>query len=261
MQVSESVITACGVAALLGVVIPVVLLLTLRKRLGCKTLPFWVGCGTFFLAAIVLESVVHNLVYFSPLGSVIWGSTWLYALYGGLMAGLFEETGRLFAMKYLRRRSMRPETALMYGAGHGGMEIFMLLAVGMVQNVAYAGIINGGQMEEILSSLSPMEQEAMTETFRALAESTTLDFLAGVVERIPALVFHICLSVFVWQAVTQIGKFRMYPIAIALHAFVDASAVLINSLGFSIWITELWMLLLAAAMGFVTWKIYQEAKE
>ena len=45
----------------------------------------------------------------------------LYAVYGGLMAALFEETGRYSAMRFLVKPMDFPN-AFMYGAGHGGVE-------------------------------------------------------------------------------------------------------------------------------------------
>ena len=77
-----------------------------RKKLRAPIASFFVGVGTFVLFALVLESLLHNLIYPTPLGQKIWGNTWLYALYGGAAAALFEETGRIFAAKTLDRKSV-----------------------------------------------------------------------------------------------------------------------------------------------------------
>jgi uncharacterized membrane protein YhfC len=88
------------------------------------------------LFAFVLEQIVHSIVLTSPAGTKIQGSIWLMALYGGLMAGLFEETGRFLAFKtILRSKRNNDANALMYGAGHGGFEAMMILGITMISNL------------------------------------------------------------------------------------------------------------------------------
>ena len=53
----------------------------------------FVGAAVFVLFVLVLESGMHALV-FGISGEGITKNIWIYALYGGLAAGLFEETGR-----------------------------------------------------------------------------------------------------------------------------------------------------------------------
>ncbi|MBQ9322755.1 MAG: YhfC family intramembrane metalloprotease, partial [Clostridia bacterium] len=78
---------------------PIVLLFYYKKR-GAQVLPFFIGCAVFVVFALILEALVHNIVLKGlPVGEKIMGNTLLYALYGGLMAGLFEETGRFLAFK------------------------------------------------------------------------------------------------------------------------------------------------------------------
>ena len=97
------------------------------KKKGGQVSAFFVGCAVFVVFALLLESLVHNLVLKGlPVGEKILGNTLLYALYGGLMAGLFEETGRFLAFKtVLKKRQDNDRNALMYGAGHGGIECIL----------------------------------------------------------------------------------------------------------------------------------------
>ena len=53
----------------------------------------------------------------------------LYALYGGLAAGLFEETGRLLAFRFILKPHTARITALSYGIGHGGIEAFWVMGL------------------------------------------------------------------------------------------------------------------------------------
>ncbi len=68
-------------------------------------------------------------------GEALTGSVILYAVYGGLMAALFEETGRYIAMRFLVKPMDFPN-AFMYGAGHGGVEAMLLCGVASISNIA-----------------------------------------------------------------------------------------------------------------------------
>ena len=80
------------------------------------------ACAAFGLQ--LLEQVLHYafLISDNAVSRAIAANPGLYVLYAGLAAGLFEETGRFMAFKYLLRRSGGRETAVSYGLGHGGYE-------------------------------------------------------------------------------------------------------------------------------------------
>ena len=88
-----------AVSAVLSVVIPVALLIYFYKKHKAPMASFFVGCGVMLVFALILESLVHQAVFSTKAGETILNTTWMYALYGGLMAGLFEETGRFAAFK------------------------------------------------------------------------------------------------------------------------------------------------------------------
>lgn len=59
----------------------------------------FIGCGIFVGFAMILEQICHAIVL-TVTGDVIRDNIWLYAIYGGLAAALFEECGRWIAMKF-----------------------------------------------------------------------------------------------------------------------------------------------------------------
>ena len=258
MQVSTLSVFCMAVSAVCSVLIPVGLLIFFRKKLGASVVPFFVGCLTFFLSVMVLESILHRLVLTSSLGAVIQGNTWLYALYGGLAAGVFEETGRLITMKFLKKKHNTPRTALMYGAGHGGIEVVLILGVGMAQNLFMAQAINSGAIAQLLAPLEGAELEAINIQLQALIATPAPYFLVGIVERISAVVLHIGLSVLVWQAAVKPGKFWLYLAAIGLHALADALAIIIQGFGAPIWAIECAIAVFALAVAFLARQIYRK---
>ncbi len=228
-MVSVSSLVMMAVCAALGIAVPILLAWWMVKKQHARVETILVGAGVFFLFALLLESLLHQVVLKGPHGPSILGNSWYYALYGGLAAGIFEETGRLLAMKYVLRRE--PSTALpavAYGVGHGGMEMMLIFGLTMISNLVVSALINGGQADTILSAV-PAEAKAQVESqFAQLQTLGAGTLLLGLWERISALILQLGLSVMVWAAVRKGGKWLwLFPAAILLHALVDGVAVLL----------------------------------
>ena len=148
MSVPTLSILFMALAALFAFAVPIVLLIY-YKRKGAEILPFFIGCAVFVLFALILEALMHQLVLkVLPVGEKIMGNTLLYALYGGLAAGVFEETGRYLAFRtVLKKRLGNDRNALMYGAGHGGIEAILLLGFAYISNIVMSVLINAGQTD------------------------------------------------------------------------------------------------------------------
>ena len=221
-------IAGMGVSALVSLAAAVAAFVYGRKRLGARVSSFFVGIGTFTLFAMVLESLMHNLIYPTALGQKIWGNTLLYALYGGAAAALFEETGRIFAAKtFLRKRNDVPN-AFMYGAGHGGVEALYVGVITQISNISLSFMINAGKAGDLLSTLSGAQYDAAVQQLRTLcqAESSAL-FLAGL-ERVLAIALHISLSLILFRGLRE-KRTGLVVLSYVLHFALDAILVLVNS--------------------------------
>ena len=253
MQVPEASIALMVFSCAMGVVIPVVLFIWLRRR-GADVLPFFVGCAVMIVFAYVLEGGAHSLVFGSGARTAIEGSVWSYAVYVGLMAGVFEESGRFIAFKtLLRGRWGNDGTALMYGAGHGGLEAFMVLTIGMASSLALAAAVNSGQAASIAEGLSAEAAAQVEAAIALLVESQPVIILLGVLERIIAVVLHMSLSVLVWFAAKVPGRLLMFPAAVVAHAVVDALAVLLPAFGMSAGAVEVVFAAVTAAVMYFAW--------
>lgn len=218
-----------AVCGLLGIVIPFALAWWMVKKYHVRPLTILVGAGVFIVFALGLESVVHQVVLKGSHGSTILGNTWYYALYGGLMAGLFEETGRFLAMKYLlRREPSEAKTAVGYGVGHGGVEMLVLYGITLISYVVMSLLINAGQADTLLSGVPAEGQEQVQAQLDQLQTAGAGSYLLGLWERASALLLQLGLSLMVWTAVRKGGKWLwLFPAAILLHFLVDACAVVL----------------------------------
>ena len=215
--------------AVLGIALPVVLAWWLVKKYKVNIRTILIGAAVFIVFALVLETILHQIVLKGPHGEAIMGNIWYYALYGGLAAGVFEETGRFLAMKFLLKNEPKEApTAVAYGVGHGGAEMFIIFALTMISNLALSAMINGGQADTILSA-APAEARAQVEAqFNQLETASAGAYLLGLWERVSALILQLGLSVLVWTAVRKGGKWLwLFPAAILLHFLVDGAAVIL----------------------------------
>ena len=227
------------ISCLIAFLVPVGLLLYFRIKKKADILPFFVGCAVMLIFAFVLEQLAHSLILGSAAGIIIQKNTLLYALYGGLMAGLFEETGRFVAFKtVLKRKQEKDQNALMYGAGHGGFEAIVILGLAMINNIIYSVFLNTGHTEVITNTLSGDALTKVEMTFTELATIQSYQFLLGGVERLLVITLQISFSVLVWFAAKKKDKLYLYPVAVLMHLVVDSVAVLMSQNGVSVLLIE-----------------------
>lgn len=228
MSVPALSILFMALAALFAFAVPIALLIY-YKRKGADILPFFIGCAVFVLFALILEALMHQLVLkVLPVGEKIMGNTLLYALYGGLAAGVFEETGRYLAFRtVLKKRLGNDRNALMYGAGHGGIEAILLLGFAYISNIVMSVLINAGQTELLTAGTAGEAAAQLKAVFETLTATAPWTYLLGMAERAVAITTHICLSVLVWFAAKKPGKGWLFPLAILLHAALDGIMVIL----------------------------------
>ena len=249
-----------AVNAILGFAIPIFLAWWAVKKHNAKLSTILIGAATFIVFALVLESLVHKLVLAGDRGAAIQGNVLYYALYGGLMAGLFEETGRFLSMKYLlKKEPTETKPGVSYGLGHGGVEMLILFGFSMISVLTMAVMVNAGQTDALLAKTPEASQAALTAQFEQLKTTSAGTYLYGLWERLSAITLHLGLSILVWAAVRKGGKWLwLFPAAILLHALVDALAVILSKSA-SILVIELIVMALAIAVAGLAWLIARKA--
>ena len=245
-----------AVAALMGIAVPVALAWWLVRQYHIRWQTILIGAGTFVVFALLLEPILHQVVLKGPHGTTIMGNTWYYALYGGLAAGLFEETGRFLSMKYLMRKE--PSCALPgvgYGIGHGGMEMLMIFGITMISNLVMSVMINAGQTDVLLAKVPEEQLSQVQAQFAQLASLSAGTLLIGLWERLSALILQLGLSLLVWTAVRRGGKWLwLFPAAILLHALVDGVVVILSKSVGMVYV-EVVISAIAVAVGAMGWML------
>lgn len=243
------------VTFIVAVGVPVALFFIVAIKKRAEKLCFIIGAVAFIIFALILESILHRIVI-SVFGDTLLTNTAFMAIYGGLAAGVFEETGRLVAMKTVMKKHLTKENALMYGVGHGGAESIIIIGLTYISNLITSVMINTGAMEPMLSGLDETVKAQTMEQFSILATTAPLDFYMAGLERVSAIALHICLSYLVYLAVKN-RKYGFYCLSILIHAGFDAITVALSKT-MSIYVLEIVLLVLVVILACFVYRAYQK---
>lgn len=247
-----------SVNAIIVTLIPIVAFIIINKKTNCKQNCVLVGAGTFVVFALVLETLLHQLV-FHFYQKELTENIYLYALYGGLAAGLFEETGRFISMKLFMKKALSKENSLMYGVGHGGAEAIIVGAMTAYSNIVLSVMININQIDSLLSTVPDTQKDAVIEQFSALSTTPGYEFLLAAAERFFAFILQICLSYIIYRAV-RYKKPLFFVLAVAIHFAVDAGTVILSK-NIPAYLVEVILAVTVICTAFITFGRYKAEKE
>lgn len=88
----------------------------------------------------ISQSVLALLILIDwPVSRVLNNAPFLLCIIAGIIQGFFEEGGRYFAFTKILKRT-EPKTSILYGIGHGGVELVYTLIVAIASNLALSAI-------------------------------------------------------------------------------------------------------------------------
>ena len=264
--IGKSSIPALSLTVLLMVAIPVLFFLIWRRKHRDRTNIRYLiaGAAGFLVSARVLELGVHYLCLLAdnPVSRFLNGSTAAYVLYGAVMAGVFEECGRHIVLKFILKKDRTRENAVMYGIGHGGVEVLAVLLPAMISYLAIAALFSKGDAQEAIRALKITEENAEAALLSVQA-AAAFDYGAmamNVAERLMAMLVHIGLSVIVFYGV-RAAKKGCLPLAILLHMLADTLPGLYQRGAAPLWAVEAWGALWMAVILLLAGKLYGKMKE
>ena len=261
--IGSSAIPSLIITVVLMIAIPAIFFIYWRKKHKQQTKLNYLIAGAvgFIVSARVLELGVHLVcvVADNPVSRFINGNTVAFVLYGIIMAGVFEECGRYIVLKCIIKKNHTPENAVMYGIGHGGIEILVVLLPAMILYLAVAVLFSSGNVENALSALNITEQTAAA-ALPSVQAAAAFDFgmmAMNVIERLFAMLVHIGLTVIVYYGVCNAKKVCL-PGTIVLHMLVDTFPALYQRGVVSLWTVEIWAALWTAVIVFIAMKLYRK---
>ena len=246
--ISVSIIITFAAELLFSLALPILALVIWKKKEGTELRPAWIGAAAYFVFGMVLEQLINAAVLgtgSSAVSAFLLGHPWLYAVYGGLSAGILKD-------------SVGRENAVTFGIGFGGLECIMVLGLTVLSTLMMSISFNNMGAEAFAAQYANSEYQIVLET---IAEINAISPLAGVmncVERTAVFALQIELSVLMFSVVRS-QKFWLYPVSILLHAVVGFLAALYQTnVLTSVYLLEVLLVVYAVAVFFLARKVYGE---
>lgn len=242
-----------SLSVVLMLLLPIGLLVLLRRRFRPPLILFVVGAATFAGSQLVhlpLNNWLADIGLLPGGGSSAELPLWRTALVLGLTAGICEESARAAGYALLRR-VRRFEEALMMGLGHGGLESMLFGGVLTAAAISSLLPLRGTDLQSL--DLSPEQLAAVSrqlEMFAGPAWYAAVPFL----ERLLAMGIQLVLSVMVWQAFSR--RSGLYFLgAVGYHALIDSTAVYLAGRTDDLWVIYSAVVALAVPGWIWLWKL------
>lgn len=260
---STTTLSAILSVSIFTIAVPIIVLIIWCYRTKAKVMPALTGAIVFLIFARILETIPNIFFLFTdnPVSRVITSTPILYALYCGIIAGVFEETGRFTAFRFLEKKFPEKETSITYGIGHGGFESMSVVGSGYLQYFSIAMMIHNGTINEMLASFSGEELTSMESIVSLISSMTVSTCILTIVERTYAFIFHIALSVLVYHSIHAPGKKWLFPVAILLHTGMDMFAGLYQMNMLPLIATEAIGIIYTALVAFWAYRIYTDNED
>ena len=264
--IGKSAVPSLTITVILMIAISVCFFICWRRKHKEQTKISWLiaGAAGFVISARMLEAGVHYfcIVADNPVSRFINGNTAAFVLYGITMAGIFEECGRLIILKYILKKNRTRENAVIYGIGHGGIEILTVFLPAMILYLAIAVMFSQGDTEAALKTLNITEETAAAAlpSVQAAAAFDYAMMAMNVMERLLAMLIHIGLTVIVYYGVVNAKKLCL-PAAILLHMLADTFPALYQRGILPLWAVEMWAVFWTLMIMLIAAKLYKRMSE
>lgn len=267
IEVGQSALISIAAAMLAVFLLPVIFVVLWKKQCGkAASLKFlFIGAAGFLVSARVLELGLHMVCIVSdnPISRFINGSTPAYVLYGISAAGIFEECGRYVILRYIVRKNKTKENIVMYGIGHGGIEVWAITLLLLANNFAIALMLKTQGAEGLMQLIGfsdSVPEDALNSVIAAVsaaAEFNGLTAFANVFERFVCMFAHIGLTVTVAYGIEKSQK-KYLLAAIIAHAVTDIFPALYQRGAVGIAAEEIWIAVCAVLLTIWSIKLYKK---
>ncbi|MGE1051152.1 YhfC family intramembrane metalloprotease [Bacillus cereus] len=230
-MVSNTVIASIIFQLIVSILVPIIVLVYFRKKYNMNWKVVGVGVLIFIGFTQILETPFHLFMRGNPTIAPFLENPFVFAIYGGLTAGIFEELGRFVAF-FLLKKYLEYKDGFAYGIGHGGIESILIGGFSALQALIFANSINDGSFARLIE-----QKPELSILQDMLIQQPAYLYFLGSLERIMALVLQIAFTMLVLYAVKQ-KKYIFLVYAILFHAFVDFFAALYQTKTINIFVAE-----------------------
>ena len=226
---------------LLGVsysfILPLMLLFIFKKRFRGHIKPFFIGMLAYGAFSFCIVNIVNGLLLqFVDSSSFSTPLIFIYSLCIQIVSVLIGQAGKYYTLRVLKNDPKAKQYALRgdaleYGVGFGGLELLMTVGIAMASYFSYAAILNGGQAQELLDSMSGVDRENVQAIFDMLLATTPGDYVHTLLQGLAMFLFQIGSSLLVFRAIFGSGSNdkAYFRLSIIFHIIMVIPSCLINA--------------------------------
>ncbi len=238
-MVSNASLLFMGFTLLVSFGMPIGLAIYLCVKKKASILAVLVGALVFLVSQVLVRIPLLQMSSQMPWYQAMASNFVVLVVFLSFTAGLFEETGRYLAFRFLLRKQLETKNALAYGVGHGGFEAIYLIGLTFINNIVISLMINAGTFDQNVAPSLGSSADMVRAQLVNIPPST---FAVAGIERALTILAHIGMSLLVYYAV-RYGKVRFYFFALLAHTVLNFGAVMITQLNNGMWFAEGYVLI------------------
>lgn len=257
-MVSNATIVCICISLLISLILPILIPIIFGMKYKKKGMvsAWMLGAAGFFITQMLLRI---------PVLTVLQKTRWYtnfsqnhllgYVLFLAVTAAVFELAGRYSVAKVLLKNPGY-RRSLLAGLGHGGIEAIAIVGITMVNNLAYASMINAGTFRDTLVSAAAAGVDVSTLELigQQLLNTAPGMFLLSGVERLLAMTAHVAMSMLVCYGVAHNKVRPCNWLCLGIHILIDMSTgltmvlpqttayIVIYTILFAVALFSLWIL-------------------
>ena len=227
-MVSNATIVCICISLLISLILPILIPIIFGMKYKKKGMvsAWMLGAAGFFITQMLLRIPVLTVLqktrwYTNFSQNHLFG----YVLFLAVTAAVFELAGRYSVAKVLLKNPGY-RRSLLAGLGHGGIEAIAIVGITMVNNLAYASMINAGTFQDTLVSAAAAGVDVSTLELigQQLLNTAPGMFLLSGVERLLAMTAHVAMSMLVCYGIAHKKAGICILLCLGIHTLMDLTA-------------------------------------
>lgn len=253
-----------------SLIVPLLLCAIFKKRFKAHIKPFLVGLITYGALSFCVVNIINGLLlrFVDSTGFSV-PMVFIYSLFTQIIGVLIGQAGKYYTLRVLKndpnpdKYALRGD-ALEFGAGYAGLELFMTVGITMASYFSYAAILNNGQAQQFIDSMTGIDRQNVEAIFTSLLSSSFSDFLCVILQGLGMFIFQIGASLLVFRSVFGTKESdRVYlRLAIIFHVIMIVPGCIVSAgLITTPWFETIIMVIFGAAVlyyGFDKIKEYEK---
>lgn len=215
---SSPVIAGMVFNTIVGIGLPLVLVLFLRKKYKLRLGVLFIGASAYILADMFALSLVNTGILSIPvLAEFFEANTAVYAFVYGIIYGLIQVGGYYLIMRYMMKEFYRKENSLLFGVGVRIIDTVMAYGINSgFSLIMVAWAVNARGADAYLQTLDPEYLEENRAILENMMHMPVPEIVLVGTAGFFMMFLSIAVSVLVFQGVKREGKIHLLAVAAAL---------------------------------------------